>query len=78
MKRFLGARSVTAKVAVMMVGTSALVLLLMSVALIAYEAVQFREQKERELLMAADIAGANLKSALLFADVGRATETLRL
>ena len=77
MTRLLSGRSVTAKVAVLMVGMSVLVLLLMSVALIAYEAVRFREQKERELHMAADIAGANLKSALLFADVKRATETLK-
>jgi PAS domain S-box-containing protein len=67
---------ITRKLTLLFLLTSALGLLVVSAAILAYERVQFRQELVRELTTQAQIIAANTAVALTFRDVADARETL--
>jgi signal transduction histidine kinase/DNA-binding response OmpR family regulator len=71
-----GRQPIARKLAFMITAVSALVVLLMAVAVLAQELFTFRHAKETEIAAIADVLSANSRAALSFGDAARATETL--
>lgn len=74
--RWFGGQSIARKLAVLVTGVSAMVVVLMSLAVLAHELLSFRSAKEAQIAAITDVLSANSRAALSFGDAQRATETL--
>jgi two-component system, sensor histidine kinase and response regulator len=75
-RRWFRCQSIARKLAMTLVGVSALCLTLMSAGVVTQELISFRRAKEAEVASTAGVLSANTRAALSFGDSARATETL--